>query len=247
MISDEPATLADMYFWKLWLAREFVAPYCEPVCCDANQPLPFARDTFSLVVLSDAFPYIWHKRLLADEMMRLAGPRGTIVMPHLHSSLGENFTAGMPLTPRAYRDLLEPQRPRLFRDSALLDQVLDGYVDLSRGEDPDALAGEPALVIVASPDESVFRRSEIPFFLPAPDAVVVNPLYRAERRGDITVLTLAFPTPEYEEEFVAARRYLPASVIVPGDLTRLDPVALGPLYEQLVRSMVLVPAPLRYA
>ena len=32
-----------------------------------------ARRRFSTVVLSDAFPYIWHKRLLADEMMRLAG------------------------------------------------------------------------------------------------------------------------------------------------------------------------------
>jgi uncharacterized protein YbaR (Trm112 family) len=247
MISDHPATLADVYFWKLWLAKEFVAPHCEPVCCDANHPLPFARDTFALVVLSDAFPYIWHKRLLADEMMRLAGATGTIVMPHLHSALGENFTAGMPLTPAAYRDLLEPQHPRLFRDSALLDQVLDGYVDLSGGEQPEALAGEPALVIVASRDSAVFRRSELPFVLPAPDAVIVNPLYRAERRGDRTVLTLTFPTPEYEEEFAAARRYLPASVIVPGDLQRLDPVALGPLYEQLVRNMVLVSAPPRYA
>jgi uncharacterized protein YbaR (Trm112 family) len=247
MISDQPATLADIYFWKLWLAKEFVAPHCEPVCCDANHPLPFARSTFSLVVLSDAFPYIWHKRLLADEMMRLAGPSGTIVMPHLHSALGDNFTAGMPLTPAAYRDLLEPQQPRLFRDSGLLDQVLAGYVDLTGGEEPAALAGEPALVIVASRDQSVFRRSDVPFFLPAPDAVIVNPLYRTERRGDVTVLTLTFPTAEYEEEFTAAKRYLPPTAIIPGDLQHLDPVALGPLYEQLVRSMVLVPAPPRYA
>jgi uncharacterized protein YbaR (Trm112 family) len=247
MISDQRATLADVYFWKLWLAKEFVAPQCEPICCDANHPLPFARGTFSLVVLSDAFPYIWHKRLLADEMMRLAGPAGTIVMPHLHSALGDNFTAGMPLTPAAYRDLLEPHQPRLFRDSALLDQVLAGYVDLSGGEAPETLAGEAALVIVASRDESVFRRSEIPFFLPAPDAVIVNPLYRTERRGDVTVLTRTFPTAEYEEEFAAAKRYLPESAVIPGDLKPLDPIALGPLYEQLVRNMVLVAAPPRYA
>src|SRR5215210_3016749 len=173
----------------LGVAKTSVAPHCDAVCCDANAPLPFARATFSLVVLSDAFPYIWHKRLLADEMMRLAGPDGTIVMPHLHSALGENFTAGMPLTPAAYRDLLEPHQPRLFRDSGLLDQVLAGYVDLTGGEQPAALAGEPALVIVASRDQSVFRRSAVPFVLPAPDAVIVNPLYRTERRGDLTVLT----------------------------------------------------------
>ncbi len=247
LISDEPATLADVYFWKLWLAKQFVAPHCEPVCCDANHPLPFARGAFSLVVLSDAFPYIWHKRLLADEMMRLAGSEGTIVMPHLHSALGENFTAGMPLTPAAYRDLLEPHQPRLFRDSALLDQVLAGYVDLSGGEDAAALAGEPALVIVASRDAAVFRRSEVQFVLPAPDAVIVNPLYRAERHGDRTVLTLTFPTAEYEEEFAAAKRYLPSRVILPGDVQHLDPIALGPLYAELVRTMVLIAAPPRYA
>jgi hypothetical protein len=153
----------------------------------------------------------------------------------------------MPLTPAAYHNLLEPHAPRLFRDSELLDEVLDGYVDLSRDEPAAALDGEPALVIVASRDESIFRRTDVPFVLPAPDAVIVNPLYRVERRDDVSVLTLTFPTPEYEEEFVAAKRYLPQNVIVPGDLTRLDPLTLGPLYEQLVRNMVLVAAPPRYA
>jgi hypothetical protein len=93
MISNQPTVLADVFFWKLWLAKQFVAPDCEPICCDANSPLPFARSTFSMVVLSDAFPYLWHKRLVTDEMMRLAGTDGVVVMPHLHSALGWNYTA----------------------------------------------------------------------------------------------------------------------------------------------------------
>jgi uncharacterized protein YbaR (Trm112 family) len=249
MITNERAVLADVHFWKLWLAKAFVAPDCEPVCCDANVPLPFARDSFSLVVLSDAFPYLWHKRLAADEMMRLAGDAGTIVMPHLHSALGENFTAGMPLTPAAYRDLLEPHGPRLFRDSRLLDDVLEGVLDLGKDETPEALAGEPALVVVASRDERVFQRIELPWVAPAPDTVIVNPLYTVERQRDSSVLTLTFPTPEYEEEFAAAKRYLPESVIVPGDLTKEIPVlALGrDRYEALCRQLVFIAAPARYA
>jgi uncharacterized protein YbaR (Trm112 family) len=249
MITDQPAVLADYYFWKLWLAKRFVAPDCEPVCCDANSPLPFARHTFSLVALADAFPYLWHKRLVADEMMRLAGPDGTIVMPHLHSALGENFTAGMPLTPAAYRDLLEPHRPRLFRDSRLLDDVLDGVLDLTRDESADALAGEPALVIVASRHDEVFRKMKLSWAAPAPDTVIVNPLYAIERRGEVSVLTLTFPTPEYEEEFAAAKRYLPERVVVPGDLTAGVPMlALGQEhYEALCRQMVFLAAPERYA
>src|SRR3954468_10400808 len=186
MVSNKAAVLADVFFWKLWLAKQFVAPECEPVCCDANNPLPFARNTFSMVVLSDAFPYLWHKRLVADELMRLAGAAGVVVMPHLHSSLGWNYTAGMPLTPAAYRDLLEPQEPRLFRDSRLLDQVLDGYLDLMSGESAEALDGEPALVIVASQDPSVFRRVDLPWIPPPPDRVVINPLYRVDVRDGMS-------------------------------------------------------------
>ena len=32
------AVLADVHFWKLWLAARILAPDCEPVCCDAQQP-----------------------------------------------------------------------------------------------------------------------------------------------------------------------------------------------------------------
>jgi uncharacterized protein YbaR (Trm112 family) len=248
MVSDRPAVLADVYFWKLWLAQRFVAPDCEPVCCDANNPLPFARDTFSMVVLSDAFPYLWHKRLVTDEMMRLAGPDGVVVMPHLHSSLGWNWTAGMPLTPAAYRDLLAPHNPRLYRDSVLLDQVLDGYVDLSKDEAVEALDGEPALVIVASRDPSVFRNVTLPSIVPAPDTVILNPLYDIAVRDGHSLLTLTFPTDEYAQEFEATKRYLPETLSLPGDLTTgVDRRALDrERYEELVRRMVFISAPENY-
>ena len=67
--------LADLHFWKLWLAARIMVPDCTAVCCDANSPLPFADHLFSTVLLSDAFPYIWHKRMLAGEMRRVAGGR----------------------------------------------------------------------------------------------------------------------------------------------------------------------------
>ena len=49
------------------MAREYTAPGVQAVCCDANDPLPFARGLASMVMLSDAFPYIWKRRLLAEE------------------------------------------------------------------------------------------------------------------------------------------------------------------------------------
>lgn len=240
--------LADVFYWKLWLGRHFVAPACEPVCCDGNAPLPFVRSAFSLVVLSDAFPYIWHKRQLADELMRLATPDGIVAMPHLHSALGFNFSAGMTLTPSAYRDLFEPMRPRMFRDSALVDGVLGrGEVDLLHDVVPEAVGDEPSVTLVASRLDDLFRTYRVPPGVQVEGELRVNPLYHVARDGRDTVLTLTFPTPEYEEEFGGCRRYLPDTVRVPADLTgSIAPALVGPDFADLRRRHVIIDAPPRY-
>ena len=76
----------------------------------SEEPLPFARRSFSLVFCSDAFHYVWSRRLLADEMVRLRGAGGTVALAHLHNSLCENHSAGMPLAPQEYRALFAEAR-----------------------------------------------------------------------------------------------------------------------------------------
>jgi len=246
--SAAPVVVADVFYWKLWLAQRFTAPDCAPVCCDANHPLPFAAGTFPLVVLSDAFPYIWHKRLLAGEMLRLAGDRGTILMPHLHSSLGFNFSAGMTLTPAAYRDLFAPAQPRIFRDSDLLGDILGHTaIDLSRDVTPEQAGDEPSVTLVASRDAGVFRKHHVADPGALTGELRINPLYRVEPRGAQAQLTLAFPTPEYEEEFGAVRRYLPDSLTLDVDPRgRLTPAQFGTSYTDLRRRRILLDTPARY-
>jgi uncharacterized protein YbaR (Trm112 family) len=247
-LSDRAVVVADVYFSKLWLAQRFMAPGCAPICCDANHPLPFARDAFSMVVLSDAFPYIWHKRSLAEEMLRLAGREGTILMPHLHSALGFNFSAGMTLTPAAYRDLFANGEPRLFRDSDLLGDILGHTaIDLSRDVSPEQAGDEPSVTLVASRDPDVFRKhlSADPGALTG--ELRVNPLYRVEQHGAQATLTLTFPTPEYEEEFGAVRRYLPDTVTLTADLrASLSPAQFGAAYTDLRRRRILLDTPPDY-
>jgi uncharacterized protein YbaR (Trm112 family) len=245
-----PSTvLADLHFWKVWLARRYTAPEAAPVCCDANHPLPFARDAFSLVLLLDAFPYVWHKRLLAEEMMRLAGESGVVVMPHLHSASGENFSAGDTLTPLAYQRLFERLDARLFSDERMLDDVLERHaVDLERDVTPDELGGEASLTLVAARREDVFRRFRLAPAGPVSGEIAVNPLYRIEKRGPSSILTLQFPTPEYEAEFGDCRRYLPERLTVEADLTgRITAEGLGPVYHELRERRVLIDAPVGYA
>jgi len=226
--------LADVYFWKLWLARRFTAPDCAPVCCDANHPLPFTRGMFSTVVVADAFPYIWHKRLLAEEMMRLAGTDGVVVMPHLHSASGNNFSAGDTLTPAAYHALFESSQPRLFSDERMFKDVIEHRV-------------VDSFTLVASARADLFRRYELTDERDVSGKLSVNPLYRVERRGAVSILTLTFPTPEYEAEFGECRWYLPDRITVEADLT--GPIlreTLGSGYEELRDRRVLIDAPVRY-
>jgi uncharacterized protein YbaR (Trm112 family) len=53
--SAQEVVLADLSYAKLWLARRFIAPRCQPISSDASEPLPIAPRTFSLVQCSDAF------------------------------------------------------------------------------------------------------------------------------------------------------------------------------------------------
>lgn len=240
--------IADLYFRKLWLATRVTAPAADAVCCSAEAPLPFTTDRFSMVVLMDAFPYIWHKRLCANEMMRVAHPDGVIALPHLHSSEGENYAAGDPLSPSAYRDLFGPFQPALLSDARLLDGLLDdACLDLADDRSPEQLHGEPSLTLVASRQAGARRRVSAPEPAAVAGVLRVNPLYAVEVRDGRSVLTLQFPTPEYEEEFGHCRRYLPERVTVDADLRGpIEPRRLGPRYVELRRRRVVLDLPPRY-
>tara|TARA_B100001123_G_scaffold336132_1_gene379997 strand:- start:4023 stop:5270 length:1248 start_codon:yes stop_codon:yes gene_type:complete len=238
----------DLHFWKLWIATRFTLPGCTAICCSAEDPLPFASNLFPIVTLMDAFPYIWHKRLCASEMARVVRPDGLLALPHLHNALGNNVNSGDPLSPSAYRNLFAGQEPRLFSDKCLLDEVLEHQmVDLSNIKSPDQLGSEPSLTLIASQDPSHYRQLPIPDQLEVTGELQVNPLYKIDHRNGQSYLQLSFPSPDYEAEFGACRRYLPDTLTIDSDLrSPISPASLGTRYAELRRSRVLIDAPPRY-
>ena len=75
----------------------------------------------------------------------------------------------------------------------------------------------------------------------------INPLYRVDQNGGQATLTLAFPTPEYEEEFGGVRRYLPDTLTLETEVGgRLEPSQFGTAYTDLRRRRVLLDTPARY-
>src|SRR6185503_11473215 len=188
--------LAETNFWKLWLARRITAPGCIPVCCDAEAPLPFKPGSFSLALCSDAFHYIWSKRMFACEMMRLVGDDGLIVVNHVHNALSENHSVGLPLPPELWRNLLAETGVRVFKESEVLDSVVEHRaIDLSHDYSDKELSGEQALFLIATRLEGIFHVYDYPGGQMATGEWRINPLYEVERNERGASLRLQFPSP----------------------------------------------------
>ncbi len=218
-LSARPPVLADLYFAKIWLARRFTAPGCEPVCCDGNAPMPFARGAFAYAMCTDAFMYIWTKRQFVGEMARLiddpAADPGAVVIGHTHNERTWSPSHGQPLSPEGYAALFETIPPHVFGEASLFSDVVGGGpLDLTRTETKAALDRDPALTIVATRRAEVFARHPLEDAPSAGGEYRLNPLYRAEPDGERVKLTLQFPSEDYEDEYGACRQYLPDEVVV---------------------------------
>jgi len=248
--------LADLYFAKVWLARQFTAPGSEPVCCDGNSPLPFARGAFRFAMCTDAFMYIWTKRQFVGELARLVdggaeGPPGAALIGHTHNARTWSPSHGQPLPPEGYAELFETVEPRLFGEAGLFDDLCDrGSLDLSRRDSQAALDRDPALTIIASRHPEVFRRHPQPPRAPAAGEFRLNPLYQRDDPdpGSPDVrLRLRFPDDDYEQEYGACRRYLPDEVTVARALLDELPAAVLPDgLAALAAQRVVLDLPARY-
>ena len=251
-LSSPAPVLADLYYAKVWLARRFTAPGCEPVCSDGNSPMPFARGAFRFAMCSDAFMYIWTKRQFVLDLLRLIDRQhpAAAMISHTHNQCTWTPSHGQPLTPDGYRNLFETLEPRVFGESGLFaDVVRGGPLDLSRKDGDKALEAEQALAIIASNDPRVFT----PHPLEPPPArptgeFHVNPLYAADPGGGAAVrFRLVFPSDDYEQEYGACRQYLPDEVtIARADLDALAAGRVPPGAADLVRRRVVVDLPRRY-
>lgn len=250
-VSSPAPVLADLYFAKIWLARRFTAPGCEPVCCDGNGAFPFARGAFGYAMCSDAFMFIWTKRPFIGEMCRLvdgpAGP-GTVLVTHTHNQRVWSPSHGNPLTPQGYRGLFETRAVRVFGEAGLFrDVVAGGPLDLSRADSEAALDADPALTLIATTDSRVFAPHAM-----APDTTPrgvfrINPLYQASTDGTTMRLRLKFPDADYEYEYGACREYLPEETTI--DVAALKRLESGESNEELsdlIRRRVIVDLPRQY-
>lgn len=200
--------LVDASFWRLSLARKFLVAGADVICADANQPLPLATGAATLAVCNDAVHYVWAKRTLATDMLRVAGPRGWVAWTHVHNALGENATGGNTLVPGHYASLLGERSVLAADEGSLVEAAIAGRALPWRSPAADSVNAAAAIALVAPPHGGDLM---LPAHAPAlaQGTVVRNPCYAASRDGDAVAWRLALPSPEYEAEFGGLRRYLP--------------------------------------
>ena len=250
-LSSPAPVIADLFFAKIWLARRFTAPGCEAVCCDGNAPLPFARGAFGFAMCSDAFMYIWTKRLLVGEMVRLIdgdGEPGAVVISHAHNERMWSPSHGQPLSPEGYHALFETIAPRTFGEAGLFaDLISGGPLNLARHDSAEALDADPALTIIASRHPRVFAPHPLELPRPPLGEYRVSPLYVEQSDGERVRLRLRFPDDDYEQEFGACRQYLPDEAVVDkAAMAALSTGHLPPALAELVRRRVILDLPKRY-
>jgi len=104
-----PAIGADMIFSNLWLARRFVAPAADLVCCDLDDGIPLQPDSADFSYAQDAFHYFGNKPLVFSEMRRIAAGK-IVLLGHVHNASQENFSPGEALSIEEYRACVDPDR-----------------------------------------------------------------------------------------------------------------------------------------
>jgi uncharacterized protein YbaR (Trm112 family) len=238
--------LADLAFWKLYLAKRFVAPGCQPVCCNGNDPLPFKRQAFASAACTDAFHYIWSKRQLASELRRVVDADGTVVLAHVHNALSWNPSQGMPLSPTAYARLFEGSRVRVFAEAPFLNAAVNGSeIDLRTAATSDELDAAPALVVIAAATDAVFRKYAASVATNS-GTIRLNPLY-GRNGAESATWERKFPSSEYADEYAACMAYLPEHIhITPQQLSRWQRGERDAEASALMQRRVLLDLPPAY-
>jgi len=208
--------LTDSAFINLYLAKRFFAPQAEYVCLNANEPLPFADQSFSTVFSSDALHYLHSKKLAIWEIGRVSKTNNALILlSHLHNLEEENPVAGEPLTALGWLDLVSFGQAKLFPETQVLENFLnEDKLDLLYDSTGGGIEKENAFVLVATSRPGVFRVYENiggPFFN-LRSHPIVNPLYHLLFKDSEVLLQKRWPSKFMRAENINIDRILPENL-----------------------------------
>lgn len=242
---------ADQEFFLLYVAKNWVAPDAEYICCAGDTTLPFLDDTFEATMCINSFHFFENKVICAQELKRITGNEGIIMLIALRHSSSETTTRNVALSLEAYQHLFSDMKNRIVADNDLVERYLNRQrPELSVQKPIEDLRKEPLVSLVASNRPDVFTESG--YFEQWPHAfgaLKINPLYSGQcnETANEVCLRRVFPSAHYEQENQFCKNYMPETISF--DKHVLTDARRGertPEIERLIENFVLLGIPERY-
>ena len=252
---------ADFTFRHLYLAKKYFAKKATFICLDANYPLPFNDQSFSSILMMDAFHYIRGRASLAREMERLISSQGLLLLLHLHNSLIYNPAAGQPLPPIGWSTLFKNLSIKILSEKNIVEDFLQGNkLDLKKKYTNADLNSSNALIIIGTKDKSLQQTYHEIWsdLLGNKSGLIINPIYGIERKLDRVILRRTFPSESFRKEYPLTEKYLPKECIINKTLAKalngrgscISSTKFSELdmlhIEELMRLFVIINVPQNY-
>src|SRR5699024_7451395 len=125
------------------------APEGQFVCAEADEKLPFRKDTFGSIICSDAFHYFPNKISCIRDLKEIMADNGMIILNRVGN---QNVTPneGVELTPKGYLKLFNPMPARMMGETSLLARYLTKKKpDLSHAKNITHFRDQKWLTVVA--------------------------------------------------------------------------------------------------
>lgn len=214
----------DRSFSLLYIARHWVAPYADYVCCDVESPLPFKDRQFATITSFDAFHHVRNKLRLVQEFARVGTAASLCCLGSVRNALAEHDFHDEFITPDLFARLAGARPYRLVSDAAILERYLQGHgPDLSSSESMVSLRrAELMTLVLADTPERLKAYGAFGVWPHARGVLGPNPLYTVTAEtGDRVHLRLRFPSAHYEIENRACLRYMPETAELSTEVYRL--------------------------
>ncbi len=246
----DPASVigVDINYVELWIARHWIAPAGDFVCCDARDGLPFADDVFAATFCSDAYHYIRRRDALLSEIRRCAPGRMVVLTRVGNGAVGPN--EGQETDVPGYVDEIGEGTLRVFDEVGLVRDYLARRNPLTASRDDlEEASRSKWLSFVWNGPRRVrnpaWEESDWPH---AVGSLGLNPIYVATRLPDGTMeLQFRFPGIWYAFENAAMLSYQPRSLtLTRAEAEQLESGTNEPLSLGLLRRFVLLGMPERY-
>jgi len=113
----------DNNFYLLFVAKYWIAPDAEYVCCEADADLPFVNDVFCSALCVNSFHFFEEKEHCIKEVKRLIDEKGSIILAALHHAKTETKTSNTALSVAEYVNLFSNYSP-LSREYSSPDKAI---------------------------------------------------------------------------------------------------------------------------